>query len=322
VDKHLEKQQHFISLITNSQSYLKGEYFNLSKIITKELSKIFNYKRVSVWLFNEDGSELQCISLFLNNKFMPLLNFKSDLYPQYFSLLKLNKNLAINDVSQSQELRSLYDNYFSPNEITDVLDTSIQDGRQIVGVLRIEMLNNQNKKKWKVEDISISTLTSTIIGSAYTLNKRIDLEEELFITKKHLKESNITLKNVLDKFEIQKNSYNENIAINIERNITPLLSNLKANGIVDKDVIKRLEIGISNLSSPFYKNLVKVNHNLTPTQFKICQMIKGGYQGKEIANVLNLSFSTVETHKKNIRKKLKITGKSINLRVYLNELES
>jgi DNA-binding CsgD family transcriptional regulator len=322
VEKHLEKQQSFLSVITKSQPYLKGEYFKLSKIVTKELSKFFGYKRVSIWLFKEDGSELQCISLFQNNKYIPLLNLKSELYPQYFTLLKANRTLAINDVSKSKELRDLYDDYFCPNDIVGVLDTAIKDGGQIVGVLRMEMLSKYKKRKWKGEDFSIANLTATIIGCAFTLNKRIESEEELFITKKHLKESNITLKNVLDRFEIEKKSYNENVAINIERNINPLLSKLKDDNLTDQDVIKRLEISIANLSSSFYKKLVKVNYNLTPTQVKICQMIKGGYQGKEIAGILNLSFSTVETHKKNIRKKLDITGKAINLRVYLNELES
>jgi DNA-binding CsgD family transcriptional regulator len=320
VEKHIEKQQSFLSVLTKSQAYIRGDYFNFSKLVTKELSRLFNFKRVSIWLFKEDASELQCISLYQNNKYMPPINLKSELYPQYLTLLKTNRTLASNDVSKSKDLHNLYDDYFSPNKIVGVLDTAIKDGEAIIGALRLEIIDKN--KKWENKDFNISSLTAAIIGCCFTLNKRIESDQELLIIKTHLKESNITLKNVLDRFEIEKKSYNENVAINIERNINPLISQLKSDAVSDQDVLKRLEIGISNLSSNFYKRLVKVNYNLTPTEVKICQMIKGGYQGKEIAGILKLSFSTVETHKKNIRRKLDITGKAINLRVYLNEIES
>jgi DNA-binding CsgD family transcriptional regulator len=320
MEKHLEKQQIFLSIITESLAYIRGDYVNVSKVATKEMSKFFGIKRVSVWLFKEDGSELQCISLYQNKKYMPLENILSSLCPQYISILKREGTFLSEDVSTHKNLTSLYQNYFYPNKVGAVLDTTIKDGGLSIGILRMEHIGG--KKKWKAEDLSISALTATIIGHSFTINTKIEAEEQLYITKKHLLESNVTHKNVLDRLEIEKKSYHENVALNIERNIDPLLKKLKDTSMVDQGIVKRLEIGISDLSSDFYKNLVKVNYNLTPTEVKVCQMIKGGYQGKEIAGILKIAFTTVETHKKNIRRKLNITGKSINLRVYLNELDS
>ncbi|MCI5222321.1 MAG: DNA-binding response regulator [Candidatus Electrothrix sp. AR4] len=48
-------------------------------------------------------------------------------------------------------------------------------------------------------------------------------------------------------------------------------------------------------------------------------LIRQGKRSKEIAEMLNIALQTVETHRKNIRKKLNISGKKINLVSYLNQ---
>jgi len=49
-------------------------------------------------------------------------------------------------------------------------------------------------------------------------------------------------------------------------------------------------------------------------------MIEGGLTNKEISKLLHISRQTVEKHRKNIRKKLNITKKDINLASYLQHL--
>lgn len=46
---------------------------------------------------------------------------------------------------------------------------------------------------------------------------------------------------------------------------------------------------------------------LTPAELRICNLVKQGLMGKEIAHELHVSESTVKTHKKNIRKKLQLS---------------
>ena len=318
--KRLKRQYDLLSIITKSQYYADGDYYNLAKVIVKETSKLMDTNRVGVWLFDDEKQELQGVALYQDKQYQPLINLSTLECPKYISAIKSKRTIVIDDVLKSPETDELLDNYFRPSKISSLLDTVIKDGNTSVGVICME--HTGPARKWELDEINLSGILGRILGTTLTLNKKITTEKELVNAKKHLKESNITLKNVLDRIEIEKKSYNENVALNIERNITPLLEELKNNPQADRDIIKRLEIGISNLSSSFYKKLVKVNYNLSPTEVKVCQMIKGGYQGKEIAGILNLSFSTVETHKKNIRRKLEITGKSINLRVYLNELDS
>ena len=61
----------------------------------------------------------------------------------------------------------------------------------------------------------------------------------------------------------------------------------------------------------------RLYYKFTPTETKIADLIRIGNTSKEIANLLNLSTRTVEVHRNNIRDKLGIRNKKVNLRIYL-----
>jgi DNA-binding NarL/FixJ family response regulator len=52
----------------------------------------------------------------------------------------------------------------------------------------------------------------------------------------------------------------------------------------------------------------------------VADLIKDGKQDKDITEILNISLDTVKAHRKNIRKKLGINNKRINLRTKLLSL--
>ncbi|MBW2739323.1 MAG: helix-turn-helix transcriptional regulator [Deltaproteobacteria bacterium] len=60
-----------------------------------------------------------------------------------------------------------------------------------------------------------------------------------------------------------------------------------------------------------------MNLKLTPAEIQVIDFIKHGKTTKEIAQFLNLAISTIDFHRSNIRKKLGIKNKKINLRTQL-----
>lgn len=60
--------------------------------------------------------------------------------------------------------------------------------------------------------------------------------------------------------------------------------------------------------------------NLTTTEARVASLIKIGMNSEKIAERLFISMDTVKTHRKNIRKKLKITNSQTDLREYLLNL--
>ena len=63
-----------------------------------------------------------------------------------------------------------------------------------------------------------------------------------------------------------------------------------------------------------------ISFNLTEQEMRVAILIKNGLTSQKIADMLFISLHTVKTHRKNIRKKLKINNKDINLVSYLNSM--
>ena len=60
--------------------------------------------------------------------------------------------------------------------------------------------------------------------------------------------------------------------------------------------------------------------SLTPAEMRVAAMIKNGLTSKNIARHFNVSLNTAKTHRRNIRKKLRIQNLNINLVTYLRYL--
>ena len=126
------------------------------------------------------------------------------------------------------------------------------------------------------------------------------------------------------------------LARNIERNrmdteldithkitskIIPLLNDLKTTNSIEnvKSGLNILSTHIKALTNGPRLDADKLS-KLTMTEIKISSLIKNGYASNEIANKLHLSLHTVKTHRRNIRKKLKIKNLNVNLASYLKTM--
>ncbi len=61
----------------------------------------------------------------------------------------------------------------------------------------------------------------------------------------------------------------------------------------------------------------EIDISLTDQEMHVAVMIKNGLTSQKIANMLCVSINTIKTHRKNIRKKLKIQNSKVNLTSYL-----
>jgi DNA-binding CsgD family transcriptional regulator len=120
--------------------------------------------------------------------------------------------------------------------------------------------------------------------------------------------------------ERDKKDLGQSVMFNVKQLIEPFLEKLRNNGLneMQKGFLNILESGLQEIVSPLTRDLVISDKNLTPTQARIANLIKFGKSSKEIAEALNVSIKTVETHRRKIRAKLGLSKKKANLRSYLD----
>ena len=134
-----------------------------------------------------------------------------------------------------------------------------------------------------------------------------------------LEQKNLALKEMIEHIERAKNKIKEDIAINVNETVLPILEKLKIKGASSK-YIDLLHRHLEELVSSYGRKLTQKSTKLTYREIEICNMIKSGVTTKEVSDLLNVSPQTIERHRKNIRKKLAISNKKVNLTSYLQSL--
>ena len=158
-----------------------------------------------------------------------------------------------------------------------------------------------------------------------TIATRISAEQELQVTNKQLslerkalQESNTAIRTVLTRIEEEKTEIYRNIKTNVDKVLMPILLALSLEiPEAQRNYIELLKTNLEEITSQFVRRLSDSYHSLTPTEIKICNMIRNGMRTKEIARTRGVSAVTINRHRENIRRKLKITNNDVNLATYL-----
>ena len=130
---------------------------------------------------------------------------------------------------------------------------------------------------------------------------------------------NTALKVLLKQREDDKKELGENVLTNVKELISPYLERLKKSRLNtnQETLVNILDSNLNNIISPFISKLSFKFFNLTPMEIKVANLVKEGKTNKEIAELLCLSKNTILFHRYNIRRKLQLKNKKINLRSHL-----
>ncbi len=144
----------------------------------------------------------------------------------------------------------------------------------------------------------------------------LQLKNEKIMTE----EVNITLRNVLKNIQGEQQILADKLTYKIANDLLPVLKKIRSatsdearNGYID--FMGEL---LASLTKGTEAEIDFALHKLSKTEMKICKFILAGFSSKEICATMNLAFDTVQTHRKNIRKKLGLAGSAnISLHGYL-----
>jgi FixJ family two-component response regulator len=185
-----------------------------------------------------------------------------------------------------------------------------------------------------IEDLSMLSITIDKVVERAELHRQLaehhkNLEAqvrertaELQTANRALEDKAIALREVLNAVNDERRQAQQEILTRIERNVLPLVA--RATDDADPKLaalLSQVSLNLAEITSPITDQLARRFSQLSPGELRICQLIRRGMSTKEIANAEGIVVETVETHRKNIRRKLKIANESVNLTTDLQSLD-
>jgi PAS domain S-box-containing protein len=150
-------------------------------------------------------------------------------------------------------------------------------------------------------------------------NKTLELKDKAT----SLEELNVALKVLLKQRESDKEALERKVLLNIDQLIVPYLEKIKSRK-GDAKVKAYVDVLASNLKeivSPFASNLSSRFLRLSHTELEVANLVRQGNSTKTIAGMMHLAESTIDFHRNNIRAKLGIKNKKINLKTFLSSIK-
>lgn len=147
---------------------------------------------------------------------------------------------------------------------------------------------------------------------------RLETRRQLAAEQEALQQANSALRTVLARIEEEKIQICRDVHANIEKVVFPVLDTLCLKlRPEDRKYAELLRRSMGEVASPLLGRLPPDSPGLSPVETTICSLIRSGLSSKEIAELRNVSLSTVLRQRERIRQKLKIRNKKTNLSTLL-----
>ncbi|AKG21097.1 PAS domain S-box protein [Calothrix sp. 336/3] len=179
-----EKLQHqnlVLTRLAKNQIIYQGDIKTAFKEITQSAVMNIDVERVSIWLFNEEKTVIECVERFergteqsdnendkKNSSAIDKLIIEK--YPRYFQALQQDQNITVSQVRNDSRTRELVDSYYAPQGISSTLDTPLKLRGVVVGVICLEHIGTP--RQWTAEDQNFARSLGNLVALALEARER------------------------------------------------------------------------------------------------------------------------------------------------------
>lgn len=177
--KSVEKKDTILKLV----GLIGKDFKEVLKKVTSLSAKVMEVKRVSIWQFNEDESEIHCLNAFNfdDEAFKNDTTLYAKNYPNYFKTLYKNSTIRVDNAFESHLTKEFVEDYLRPTGISSVLDVFVNGVDGLFGVLCFEHIGYQ--RKWTDEEEEFATIIASIVSLAVENSERKKVEHKLLLEK-------------------------------------------------------------------------------------------------------------------------------------------
>jgi PAS domain S-box-containing protein len=161
--------------------------------------------------------------------------------------------------------------------------------------------------------------TGGLIGTDLDITERKQTELALEQRSYELESANTALRVLLKQVKENKEEMENKVLDNLKKLVFPYLEILQENlaNTRQAEYIEVIQNNIKEITSSFTINLSSSFLGLSPREIQVADLVRQGRTNKEASNIMNVSINAVEFHRNNLRKKLGLQNKKVNLRTYL-----
>ncbi|RMF90364.1 MAG: response regulator [Nitrospinota bacterium] len=187
--------------------------------------------------------------------------------------------------------------------------------------ITLDLLSHAVHRALEMQKIELE-YKRTLVALQQSQQELLVKTQQLEEANRELTETNKALSVLAQSIEKSRKAFEERMVMKVRSLILPLIEKLRQDPDLQRYEAELAMVveHIENLTSGLATNL-QIATALSFSELRIASMIKNGMTTDQIAAHLHISPDTVKTHRKNIRKKLKIVGTKQNLRTYLSSLD-
>ena len=151
--ERIQRQQTAIVQLATSPNVISGDIDSALQATTEIAADALDCERVSVWMFNEKGTEIRCIDLFERslNKYSSGATLSVNDHPEYFASLKTGRVLETTDSRNDPRTRSFTESYLIPYGIFSMLEVPIRREGKVVGIVCHEHVGGM--RNWHPDEV-------------------------------------------------------------------------------------------------------------------------------------------------------------------------
>jgi PAS domain S-box-containing protein len=162
-----------------------------------------------------------------------------------------------------------------------------------------------------------------LVGTNLDITERNHALVQTELHAEELENTNTALRVLLKQVNENKTEMESKVLDNFTRLVNPYLDLLEENlaNTQQHEYVKVIQENIKKITSSFSLNLSSSYLGLSPREIQVADLVRQGRANKEAARILNISINAVEFHRNNLRKKLGLQNKKVNLRTYLLSMQ-
>jgi PAS domain S-box-containing protein len=186
-EAHLKRRNAALLALVSDGSLFQGDLEQAVAGITEATSALIGIERVSVWLYNEDYSEIRCIDLFTQStrQHHRGATLRSGEFPAYAASHLKGEIVSATDVHADPRTRGIPSAYYEEHGIRSLMDVPVWRQNRIGGLLSLEHVGTQ--RIWTIEEESVGTNMAALLSLCFESNERKQAEAALRVSEEKLR---------------------------------------------------------------------------------------------------------------------------------------